>query len=696
MATGEDDGDTMSKNRPISPSERLYSSRIISTYIKFLRKEYSHVDINDILTYAGMEKYQVEDEAYWFTQQQVDLFNERAVGLTGKDDIAREAGRFGLSPDSLGFVKSYILGCLSIGRVWEMGAKVSHKFSKSCTYESERLAPNQTKIVVTPKPGVQEKPYQCQNRMGYFEAVCTLFRHKFPQIEHTKCMFRGDDCCEYVVTWREFSYETWKKIRAFAGTCLSAAAVAMLVLYPPAGPVAVAVVLAVLLVFSSYIWKLERREFQNGINNLSLSTEEVVKKMETSIKNMDFARQVVVALSLESNREGMMKQITSLFEKELDYDRGMIFLANKEKSRLEFYDSFGYTEKYMPLLKKMNPNLRPDSTGVFTVCFRERRPFLINDLDEIAEKLSSRSLDFAKQMGAKAFICVPIVSSNETLGVLALDNVVTKRPLLQSDLDLLLRLAPEIGMAVQNAMASEDKQRQFHSILQALASSIDARDPLTAGHSDRVTRFAIGIAHEIGLSYEMIEMIRVSALLHDYGKIGIADAILKKPGKLTDEEYDEIKTHATKTKQILDKIEFQGIYREVPDVASSHHEKYDGTGYPKGLKGTEIPLGARILAVADVFEAVTAQRHYRGPMPLRDAFDLLQRDKRKHFDPELVDAFMRFYENEGRFSDAPSQDSLKKKDPGHDQDRRSFAKGDKVLEMPRKRRVAATSLKSAT
>ena len=685
----------MSKNRPISPSDRLYSTVIISTYIKFLRKHYSHVDIDDILSYAGMESYQVDDETYWFTQQQVDSFNERVARLTGKDDISREAGRFGFSPDSLGFVKSYTLGFLSIGKVWEMGAKVIPSSPNHARTSQRDWHLTKRKIVVTPKPGVQEKPYQCQNRMGYFEAVCKLFCHKFPQIEHTKCMSRGDDCCEYLVTWREFSYETWKKIRVFAGTCLSAAAVAMLIHNPPAGLIVAAVVLAVLLVLSSYIWKLERREFQNGINNLSLSTEEVVQKMETSSKNMDFARQVVVALSLESNREGMMKQITSLFEKELDYDRGMIFLANKEKTRLEFYDSFGYTEKYMPLLKKMNPNLRPDSTGVFTVCFRERRPILINDIDEIAEKLSSRSLDFAKHMGAKAFICVPIVSSNETLGVLALDNVVTKRPLLQSDLDLLLRLAPEIGMAVQNAMASEDKQRQFHSILQALASSIDARDPLTAGHSDRVTRFAIGIAHEIGLSYEMIEMIRVSALLHDYGKIGIADAILKKPGKLTEEEYDEIKAHATKTKQILDKIEFQGIYREVPDVASSHHEKYDGTGYPKGLKGTEIPLGARILAVADVFEAVTAQRHYRGPMPLRDAFDLLQRDKGKHFDPELVDAFVRFYENEGIFLDAPSHESLEKKDPGHDQDRRSFAKGDKVLEMPRKRRAAATGLKSA-
>jgi len=218
---------------------------------------------------------------------------------------------------------------------------------------------------------------------------------------------------------------------------------------------------------------------------------------------------------------------------------------------------------------------------------------------------------------------------------------------------------------------------------------------LTAGHSDRVTLFAVGIAKEMGLSYDTIEMIRVSALLHDYGKIGIADAILKKPGKLTDKEYDEIKAHSAKTRQILDKIEFQGIYREVPDVASSHHEKYDGTGYPAGLKGTEIPLGARILAVADVFEALTAQRHYRGPMPLRDALDLLQRDKGKHFDPEVVDAFMRFYEKEGRVLDAASGTNIQTEAPDHAYDEMQSPQGDGVLEMPRKRGTTATGSKCA-
>jgi HD-GYP domain-containing protein (c-di-GMP phosphodiesterase class II) len=688
----DDRKDMMNPDRPISPSDKLYNSRIIVTYIKFLRKQYSHVNINDILSYAGIESYQVADEACWFTQEQVDLLNERAVQLTGKDDIAREAGRFGLSPDSIGFLKSYILGRVSIGKGFEMIAQITPRFVKSCTWQSTRLGPNKAKVVVTQNPGAQEKPYQCQNRIGYFESGAALFRLKFPRIEHPKCFFRGDECCEFVVTWREFKHQTWNAIRDYGGLCLLAMVGAVFLRNPLLGLIAAVPALMALLAFSFIVWNLEKKELQDGIDNLSQSTEEVVQKMETSIKNMDFAREVIVALSLERNREGMVGQIISLFEKGLDYDRGMILLANKEKSSLNYYGGFGYAEEYLPLLKTWNPRLRPDSTGVFTVSFRERRPFLVNNVDDIATKLSSRSLEFARRLGTKAFICVPIVSSNETLGVLVVDNVVTKRPLLQSDLDFLMRIAPEIGMAIQNAMAAEDKERQFHSILQALASSIDARDPLTAGHSDRVTLFAVGIAKEMGLSYDTIEMIRVSALLHDYGKIGIGDSILKKPGKLTDAEYNEIKTHAAKTKQILDKIEFQGAYREVPEVASSHHEKFDGTGYPMALKGTGIPLGARILAVADVFEALTARRHYRDPMPLNDAFEILQRDRGKHFDPQVVDAFVRFYEKDGKLLDASINANIRTKDPGDGHDHKRSSAGDQILEMPRKKRVEAIEL----
>ena len=290
---------------------------------------------------------------------------------------------------------------------------------------------------------------------------------------------------------------------------------------------------------------------------------------------MDFARQLMIALSLERDKDGMMVQITSLFEKELDYDRGMIFLANKAMTRLEFYGGFGYTQDSLETFRNMRTLAwRRDSNRVFTVCFRERKPFLINDINEITGKLSPRSLEFVRKMGTKAFICVPIVSSDKTLGVLAVDNMVTKA----SSAD---RLGPADEYCARDRYGDRERSNRGR---QRTAVSLDIAGscfldrcprPATAGHSERVTRFAVGIAREMQLPHEAVEMIRVAALLHDYGEDRQL-TILKKPGKLTDSEYTEIKTHAVKTKQILDKIEFQGIYREVPEIASSHHEKFDG------------------------------------------------------------------------------------------------------------------------
>jgi HD-GYP domain-containing protein (c-di-GMP phosphodiesterase class II) len=287
---------------------------------------------------------------------------------------------------------------------------------------------------------------------------------------------------------------------------------------------------------------------------------------------------------------------------------------------------------------------KPDSKGMFVVSFHKQEPLLVNDLEEVENNLSPRSQKFAKVLQVKSFICCPIICDGESIGILAVDNIQSKRPLVNSDLTLLMGIAPVIGVSIRNADLLHAKRQQFHSILQVLAKTIDARDPLTAGHSEKVTDYALGICKELGEPQNFSEMIRVAALLHDYGKIAVPDSILKKPGRLTKEEYQVVKTHSEKTREILDQIHFEGIYQSVPAIAGAHHEKINGSGYPQGLMGHQIPRGAKIIAVADFFEAITAKRHYRDPMPLKVAFDLLRDESGKHFDPAIVEAFIRYFE----------------------------------------------------
>jgi len=275
----------------------------------------------------------------------------------------------------------------------------------------------------------------------------------------------------------------------------------------------------------------------------------------------------------------------------------------------------------------------------------KQKPFLINNVKEIETDLSIRSMVFAKKLKSHAFICCPIIVDGESIGILAVDNIKSKKPLVHSDMSLLIGLASVLGISIRNADLLQARERQFRSILHTLAASIDARDPLTSGHSEKVTDYALGICDELGLPNEYNEMIRVAALLHDYGKIGVPDAILKKPGKLTDEEYEVVKKHAEKTRRILNQINFEGIYSQVPEIAGCHHEKINGSGYPNGLEGEEIPLGARIIAVADFFEAITTRRHYRGPIELKRAFQMLREEASRSFDKEIVDAFFSYYAN---------------------------------------------------
>jgi len=627
----------------------LYNSKVIDTYLKLIKGRYSYVDIAELLTYAGMEQYQVEDQAHWFTQEQIDRFYEKAQQLTNNENLAREAGRYAISPEAVGTIRQYLLGLVNPAEAYEMFSKMSSNFSRSAHYVSKRLSNNEMEITAIPHPGIEERQFQCENRMGYIEAVGIWFAQQIPHIEHEECLFKGGKSCRYKVSWKDTGAARWKKNRIYAGIGLLGGCVALLLYGPLVSAVAgFGFTIAVIMALDIYAGLLERRDLLSALHHVRSSTEELIDRINTNYNNARLINEIGMALSKKINNYGILEAIVELLQKRMDYDRGLILLANKDKTNLQFCSGFGYAENELNLVKNANFSLdKPFSKGPFVVAFKEQKPILVNDIDKITASLSSRSIKFAKSIGTKSFICCPIVYEGESFGILAVDNVKKKRPFLQSDINLLMGIAPEIGISIHNARLIESREEQFKSTLEVLAKSIDARDFLTAGHSEKVTEYAVGISRELGLSDDYREMIRVASLLHDYGKIGISDAILKKPGKLTDEEYEEIKTHAEKTRQILLKINFQGIYREVPDIAGAHHEKVDGSGYPLGLKGDKIPLGAKIIAVADFFEAITAKRHYREPMALDVALKMLEEKREIHYDGAIIDAFLRYFHGNG-------------------------------------------------
>ncbi|MBU5347512.1 HD-GYP domain-containing protein [Paenibacillus lautus] len=203
------------------------------------------------------------------------------------------------------------------------------------------------------------------------------------------------------------------------------------------------------------------------------------------------------------------------------------------------------------------------------------------------------------------------------------------------------------NMMVRGLQVREERNRKLlDSYFAALAAALDARDPYTAGHSLRVAEYSVLIGRLAGLSEEQVDLLHKTALLHDIGKIGVRDNILLKEGKLTAEEFDQVKAHPAQGENILLQIEPADAMAPYLEGVRSHHERYDGGGYPDGLKGKEIPLFGRIIAVADAYDAMTSDRPYRSGMKSADALNILEAGRGTQWDPDYAGIFVKYMKAE--------------------------------------------------
>jgi HD-GYP domain-containing protein (c-di-GMP phosphodiesterase class II) len=277
---------------------------------------------------------------------------------------------------------------------------------------------------------------------------------------------------------------------------------------------------------------------------------------------------------------------------------------------------------------------------------------MLNVVDAWELPYFDRSFDLNNNFRTRSVLCLPIKNrAGETIGVLQVINKKGKDRFDEEDETFMRGLTSQIAIALENSILVDEILLSFNSSMTTLSAIVDARHHFTAGHSDRVKEYSLLIATEMNLPKEKFEPLKYAAQLHDIGKIGIRDDVLTKAGAFTPEDWVEMKAHPSKTRTILDNFHFPRNLRQVPEIACRHHEKMDGTGYPDGLTGNHLPLGSRIIAVADVFDALTSRRDYpkyafgetmnSEPMPLDRVIAILQKDAGDHFDPQVVSAFMK-------------------------------------------------------
>ena len=243
----------------------------------------------------------------------------------------------------------------------------------------------------------------------------------------------------------------------------------------------------------------------------------------------------------------------------------------------------------------------------------------------------------------RSILCVPLIVKDEFIGVIYADNRVREGIFTENHRFLLSAFANQAAAALENAQLFNDLSMSYEQTLEALVTALDARERETEQHTRRVVLYSMALAKKMGLSDEELIEIRRGALMHDIGKIWVPDAILQKPGPLTDEEWVVMRRHPEEGLRILQGIVF---FEGAVDIVGSSHEHYDGSGYPRGLVGDQIPRGARIFAVADALDAITSNRPYRKAQPFRAAYDEILRCRGTQFDPKVVDVFRSIDEEE--------------------------------------------------
>jgi HD-GYP domain-containing protein (c-di-GMP phosphodiesterase class II) len=242
-------------------------------------------------------------------------------------------------------------------------------------------------------------------------------------------------------------------------------------------------------------------------------------------------------------------------------------------------------------------------------------------------------------MQLRSVMCAPLISKGVLLGAIYLDNRKAPNSFDDNDLALFSALANQSAVAIENSLLYEEVQKAYHEVILALMNTVNAKDPYTRGHSRRTSRYALGIAQEMGLSTRECNKIKTAAELHDIGKIGVGDLIMNKQNSLSTMEYNSIKAHVLTGESIVKPIKY--LHFALPMIRH-HHEHFDGTGYPDELKREEIPLGARIIGAADAFDAMTTQRPYNKPLSFEEAVGKCGSGAGKHFDPDVIKALARF------------------------------------------------------
>ena len=372
----------------------------------------------------------------------------------------------------------------------------------------------------------------------------------------------------------------------------------------------------------------EIRNLVKVFNGVNQNLEQQVAQLEQSRAVIqDLMKKIGTVITSEEKSEGLLDLITESMVKAMGAESGAVALLGEESAEKGFVQVVAFGKERGKLL-----GLAAQKTSALTWMSQEKRPLIINRSGD-----SSEGTQDPGDLTYRSLLCVPLRYKNRNQGCVLVLNKINEQPFVQDDATMLEHVASQIAIAAENTRLAKDAERSYVETIAALAVAVEERDAYTSGHLERVAGFSVRIAETMKMDPKAIQTLRDAAFLHDVGKIAIEDSILLKPGKLTPEERKIMETHAEKGEKIIAPLR---SFQDLREIVRHHQEWYDGSGYPDGVKGEQISLSARILTVADVYDALTTTRPYRKAFSQEEALKIMSAESGTHFDPQVFKIFL--------------------------------------------------------
>jgi len=584
------------------------NSRVIIEYVKQHYPELMEnllIDLDPFFdTVEDVEDFLL-DEHNWISQKICVKLFERVRDYSGQQDIARYIGRESVIHRRFGYIENIFIKSIGSPHLSILRAPyINLKFNKTKTVEIVKVDKTHAVIRLKWFKGLGTTRDICLYNQGIYESIPIIWGLPMAKVIEHKCFFWGDEYCEYAFEWTKKPF--FEKISSIFSHRQD--------------------------VLRDSIAELEKEKEHLGqkyieVENLNVELEQRIERL----KSLNACSKATASIL---DTDVLLDVVMSLIVNIMKFDRAILMLVDKDNSQLIPVKGAG-SESGDSLEKISGYGISLDHTS--NILARVVGSGIAEVITDVDKSLLRRENIILEKFNPKSFVAIPLITRNRVIGVLAAERLKGLSDFSSNDLEYMMNFCSQIAISLENARLIDSMKQSFVSSILSLASALEAKDPYTSGHSNRVATYSTIIARRFGLDEDRIESIRLMALVHDIGKIGVPDDIIDKPGKLNDKEFSKIKLHPIYGLRII-----EPLLAKNPELrhVRSHHERHDGKGYPDGLAGNKIPLEARIMSVSDCFDAMTSDRPYRSAMSREEALMEIESNKGTQFNPQIAEIFI--------------------------------------------------------